>query len=116
MTKDEIQFWMLLAFAVAFVFSAYKVYIIFDTPTEGIDTPTQHKELEKIIIEFLKQHDVLDIDSAELFARIKTLEGLQDGAYHNFNENRFNQLLQKLFYTYNVGSLEELIVSVKEDG
>lgn len=114
MTKDEIQFWMLIAFAVAFVLSSYKVYIIFNTHTEGIDTQTQHKELETIIVEFLKQVDVLDISAAELFKRVRTLESLQDSAYHNFNENRFNQLIQKLFYTYEVSSLEELILRIKD--
>ncbi len=113
MTKDEIQFWMLIAFAVAFVFSSYKVYFIFNTPSEGIDTQTQHKELETIIIEYIKQLDVSDISSSELFALIKTLESLQERTYHNFNENRFNQLLQQLFHTYNVSTLDELILSIK---
>ena len=115
MTKDEIQFWMLIAFAVAFVFSSYKVYIIFNTPTEGIDTKTQHKELETIIVDFLEQLDNTDLRSTQILKLIITLDVLQDSEYRNFNENRFNQLLQQLFYTYEVNSLDELILSIKDD-
>ena len=115
MTKDEIQFWMLIAFAIAFVFSSFKIYIIFNTPVEGMDTKTQHKELETIIVDFLKQLDCSDLSSTQIFYLIIRLDVLQDSAYRSFNENRFNQLLQQLFYTYEVTSLEQLILSIKNE-
>ena len=114
MTKDEIQFWMLIAFAVAFVFSSYKVYIIFNTPVEGINTKTQHSQLEDILINFLKDLTEVDLDTDALFELIIQLEVLQDEQYKNFNKNRFNQLLQQLFYTYEVSSLNELIINIHQ--
>jgi len=115
MTKDEIQFWMLIAFAVAFVLSAYKVYFLFNTPSEGINTSTQHNQLQNIMINFLKQLEEVDISPQELFNHLIKLEELQDEAYKNFNQNRFNQLLQQLFFTYKATSIKELIISIKND-
>jgi len=114
MTKDEIQFWMLIAFAIAFVLSSYKVYFLFSTPLEGVDTQTQHNQLEDIIIDFIKELKNSELTSTELFNQLKTLDSLQDTPYKNFNENRFNQLLQKLFYTYKVQTLNELIISIHQ--
>jgi len=114
MTKDEIQFWMLIAFAVAFVFSSYKVYFIFNTPVEGINTKTQHNQLEDILIHFLKDLSEVDVDSDVLFDLIIQLEVLQEDQYKNFNKNRFNQLIQQLFYTYQANSLNELIMNIQQ--
>ena len=113
MTNDEIQFWMLIAFAVAFVISFYKIYIMFNTPVEGVDTQTQYNQLEDIIINFLKEVTDDSLSSQTLFEYIIELEVMQDDAYKNFNQNRFNQLLQQLFYIYEVQSIPELILSVQ---
>ena len=115
MTKDEIQFWMLIAFAVVFILSTYKTYIMFNTSGEGLDTKTQHNQLEEIIINFLKQFNDLDLNVDQLFEAVSRLDVIQDEAYKNFNKNRFNQLLQQLFYTYEVDSLKELIICIKND-
>ena len=113
MTKDEIQFWMFIAFAVAFLFSSYKVYIIFSTPVEGIDSNTQHLQLENIIISFLSHTHEGDLTEKTLFQNLKELESLQEDSFKNFNQNRLNQLLKKLYITYEVDSLNELIIGIK---
>ena len=113
MTKDEIQFWMLIAFAVVFFFSAYKIYIMFNTPVKGINTQTQHNQLNDILIDFLKDLPELDLDTDALFERVIQLEVLQDEQYKNFNKNRFNQLIQQLYHTYEADSLTQLIQKVK---
>lgn len=115
MTKDEIQFWMLIAFAVAFVLSSYKIYIMFNTPIEGTDTQTQHLLLEEIILDFLKQIKELESDTTEVYETLIKQPVLQEEQYKNFNLNRFNQLLQKLYIRYEVTSLTELIQSIKNE-
>ena len=114
MTKDEIQLWMLAAFIFALAISSYKVYMIFTKPTPGLDIKTQHLKLQTIILDVLKHLDNKDINSEELFALLQDLDELQDEAYKNFNLNRLNQLLQQLYYTYDVTSLPELIASIHQ--
>jgi hypothetical protein len=115
MTKDEIQLWMLVAFIVALAISSYKVYMIFAKPLPGLDSRTQHRQLQTIILDVLKHLDNNNITSHELFALLQDLDELQDETYKNFNLNRLNQLLQQLYYTYEVSSLPELIASLKND-
>jgi len=115
MTKDEIQFWMLIAFSVASVIGFYKVYFIFNTPVEGTDTKTQHDQLEDIIIDFLKQLTDADLSPNKLFELLMELETLQDDEYKNFNQNRLNQLLQRLYYTYEAQDIPELVLRIKND-
>jgi len=113
MTKDEIQFWMLIAFVVAFVLSTYKVYIIFSAPAEGISTKTQYDQLEEIIINFLSTTEDSSINETTLFQSLKKLEVLKNDIYKNLNQNRLNQLLNQLYFHYKVDSLSELIKSIK---
>jgi len=115
MSKDEIQFWMLIAFAVASVLGFYKVYFLFNTPVEGLDTKAQHEQLEEIITDFLQELDALEHTASSLFERINELEQLQEEEYKNFNQNRFNQLLQQLFHKYEVHTLDELIVAIQNE-
>lgn len=114
MTKDEIQFWMLVAFVVALVLSTYKVFMIFTKPEPGLDIKTQHLQLQTIILGFLKDIDNENISTKELFLLLQDIDELQDEAYKNFNLNRLNQLLQQLYYTHEVSSLSELILSIHQ--
>ena len=114
MTKDEIQLWMLVAFLFAFAISSYKVYMIFTKSLPGLDTKTQHLQLQTIILGVLEHHENKDITAEELFVLLKGLGELQDEAYKNFNQNRLNQLLQQLYYTYEVRSLSELMTTVHQ--
>jgi hypothetical protein len=115
MTNDEIQLWMLMAFIFALAISSYKVYMIFTKPVAGLDIKTQHLQLQNIIINFLKDLDNSDVNTQELFALLLDLDILHDEAYKNFNLNRLNQLLQQLYYAYEVSSLSELIESIQHD-
>jgi hypothetical protein len=115
MTKDEIQLWMLVAFIFALAISSYKVYMIFTKPLPGLDSKTQHRQLQAIILDVLRGLDSKDITAQELFALLQGLDELQDDTYKNFNLNRLHQLLQQLYYTYQVSSLYELIATVQHD-
>ena len=100
---------MLIAFLIAMALGVYKVYALFNTPYTGLDPQTQHKQLQDIIISFLKEDKAQNTEAQSIYEEIKTLDQLQDEEYKNFNRNRFNQLLQQLFYIYEVDSLDELI-------
>ena len=114
MTKDEIQFWMLVAFVAALVLSTYKVFMIFTKPEPGLDIKTQHIQLQTIILRFLKDIENENINPKEFFALLQNVDELQDEAYKNFNMNRLNQLLQQLYHTHKVDSLSELILSIHQ--
>ena len=115
MTKDEIQFWMLVAFILALALSIYKVFMIFTKHEPGLDIKTQHIQLQTIILGFLKEIDNENINAKELFTLLQDSDQLQDDAYKNFNMNRLNQLLQQLYYTHEVSSLCELILRIQDD-
>ncbi|MDF1881766.1 hypothetical protein JHD50_10725 [Sulfurimonas sp. MAG313] len=115
MTKDELQFWMLIAFAVAFLLSSYKIYSIFSAPAEGKSTQSQHLELQDIIIDFFKNLEKNDYDEKELFEQLSHLDILQNDAYKNFNLNRFYQILQGLYLDNEVSSLPSLISKLKNE-
>jgi len=113
MTKDEIQFWMLIAFAVVFILSSYKTYIMFSAPAEGKSTKHQQDDYLAIITDFIKQDSFSNATIEELFTSLKSSDVLQADEYKNFNQNRFNQLIQQLFFIYEVDSLDGLIKSIK---
>jgi len=115
MTKDEIQLWMLIAFAIVLALGLYKVYTIFNSSAPGPDTKAQHAKLENIVIDFLKHTDKKDISSKDLFDLLIQEDELMGNNHKNFNHNRLNQLLQQLYYTYEVSSLSELITIIQND-
>ncbi len=114
MTNDDIQLFPLIAFAIILLLALYKLYAIFNTPVSGPDTKTCHAQLEKIITDFLKQVEKADLSSHELFELLIQQDELKDDIYKNFNHNRLNQLLQQLFYTYDVDSLDKLISRIRQ--
>jgi len=114
MTKDEIQLWMLIAFAIVLALGLYKVYTIFNSPAPGPGTKAQHAQLENLVIDFLKHTDKKDISSKDLFDLLIQEDDLIGNNHKNFNHNRLNQLLQQLYYTYEVSSLSELITIIHQ--
>ena len=112
MTKEELQFLMIIIFILIFFLSSYKVYTLFNTPVEGIDKQTQDQQLENIFINFLKEIKDPNTDLESIYENLIQLHVLQDSQYKNFNRNHFNQLIQRLYLTYKVDSLEQLIKSI----
>ena len=112
MKQDEIQIWMLTAFIIVLAVSLYKIYIIFNKPPSGVSTEMEHEELRDMIISFIQKSDISDPSNKTLFEALVKEEGFEGERYKNFNQNRFNQLVQGLFYTYKVDTLSELIESI----
>ncbi len=115
MTKDEIQFWMLIAFLAAAGIGFYKVYFLFNTPVEGLDTRSQHEKLQTMIIDLIMTHTNARLDKDTLFEILIQHDDLKDDTYKNFNRNRYNQLLQQLYYRFDVDNLEHLIRRIQNE-
>jgi len=111
MSKDEIQNWMLLAFAIALFFSFFKVYIMFNKPGVGLDTATQKDELVEIVTDALKCVDVKTYDANVVYEMI-ICEEFDWERYKNFNLNRFNQTVNTLYIIHEVDTIEELFESI----
>ena len=112
MKSDNLQIWMLTAFFIVLILGMYKVYIMFNQPVDGPDMKTEHDELKDIIISFIQNNEISDKTNEALFKQLIEKEDFDTQRYRNFNQNRFNQLTQQLFYTYDVSSLAELIESI----
>ena len=112
MKSDNLQIWMLTAFSIVLVLGMYKVYIMFNKPVSGPDMKTEHDELKDIIISFIQNNEISELNSEVLFKQLIEETDFDREKYRNFNLNRFNQLTQQLFYTYDVNSLAELIESI----
>lgn len=112
MKQDEIQIWMLIAFIIILAASLYKIYIIFNKPPSGASTEIEHEELRNIIITFIERDAVPGISDKALFEALIQQEDFDHARYKSFNLNRYNQLIQQLFYIYKVNSFPELIESI----
>jgi len=113
MSKDEIQNWMLLAFAIALFFSFYKVYIMFNKPGVGLDTSTQKDELVDIVEKALIGHDINSYDANVIYVKIIN-DDFDWERYKNFNLNRFNQTVNTLCVIHKVDMIEELLISINK--
>jgi len=113
MSQDEIQVWMLIAFIIALFFSFYKVYLMFNKPAKGKATKVQYTELEDIITKFLKNLKNIPEDEKSIFDELIKEKIFLHVDYHNFNLNRFKQILQQIYFTYDVDTLSELIKKIK---
>jgi len=112
MRSDNLQIWMLTAFIIVLALGMYKVYAIFNKPVSGPDMETEHGELTDIIISFIQDNNISDINNEALFKQLIEDAAFDKERYKHFNLNRFNQLTQQLFYAYDVNSLAELIESI----
>ena len=113
MSKDEIQNWMLLAFAIALFFSFYKVYIMFNKPGVGLDTNVQKDELVDIVEKALVGLDVNTYDASVVYEKIVN-DDFDWERYKNFNLNRFNQTVNALCVIHKTDTVEELLKSINK--
>ena len=90
----------------------YKIYIIFNRPVSGVSTETEHEELKAIIITFIEKNTVADISDKALFETLIQQKEFDHSRYKNFNLNRYYQLIQQLYYLYDVNTFPELIKSI----
>jgi hypothetical protein len=113
MSKDEIQNWMLLAFAIALFFSFYKVYIMFNKPGVGLDTNTEKDELVDIVEKALVGLDLKSYDANAVYEKIIN-DNFDWERYKNFNLNRFNQTVNTLCVIHKADGMQELLTSINK--
>lgn len=113
MSKDEIQNWMLLAFAISLFFSFYKVYIMFNKPGVGLDTTTQKDELVDIVQKALLGLDISSYEANVVYEKIIN-DNFDWERYKNFNLNRFNQTVNTLCVIHKVDKIEDLLTSINK--
>ena len=97
---------MMVAFLVATALSIYKVYVIFEKQADdGIDINTLEKEIIYIIEEIFSK-EKLERDA--LFQKIIEHENFDGQRHKNFNLNRFNQVLERMYIRHKVENYDEL--------
>ena len=107
MIKDHLETIMMIAFLLATALSIYKVYVIFEKQADdGIDLNTIENELIEIIKELFSSHDVQD--KKHLHQLIQEHNDFDKERYRNYNENRLNQILDRLFLEHKIEGFEGL--------
>jgi len=107
MIKDHLETIMMVAFLLATALSIYKVYVIFEKQADdGVDINTIENELIAIIKELFSSHDISD--KKHLHSLVQTHEKFDKERYRNYNENRLNQILDRLHIEHKTQGFDEL--------
>jgi hypothetical protein len=102
--SDNLETIMMVAFVVAVALSVYKVYVIFEKQgSDGVDMNTIENEIIEIIYAILQQKK---LSQQELFEAIQKHEKFDNERYKNFNLNRYNQILYRLYMKHKVDDYE----------
>jgi hypothetical protein len=100
---DEI---MMLAFIVATSLGIYKFYVIFEKQKgDGVDIVVVEDEIIHIIKDLLGGSNYT---KSELFEAIKQHPEFSAQRHRSFNENRFNQILYRLYLENGIEDFEAL--------
>ena len=111
--KEHLESIMMISFVLATAFGMYKVYVMFEKQSdEGIDIKTLEDEIITIIEKILKTQDSLSKE--KLFEKIQSDTAFDKERHFNFNQNRLNQILDRLHIHYKTQSYEELKEKIRE--
>jgi len=106
MIHDNLETIMMVAFLIATALSIYKVYVIFEKQAgDGPSIQEIEKELSVIIEELIS---TCKDEKEQIFKKVFEHEKFDKERYKNFNQNRFNQILDGLFIKHQVQNYEEL--------
>ncbi len=110
--KEHLESIMMISFVLATAFGMYKVYVMFEKQSdEGIDIKTLEDEIIAIIEDIFKRGEEPSRD--ELYKKIEEDSAFDSERYSNFNENRLNQILDRLHIHYKTQNYEELSEKLK---
>ncbi len=105
--KENLETVMMVAFVLATALSIYKVYVMFEKQADdGIDIKTLEEEIIAIIEKIFQRGD--NPAKKELLEQIRSDADFDASRYANLNENRLNQILDKLYMQKEVESYNEL--------
>ncbi|SFV59080.1 hypothetical protein MNB_SM-7-189 [hydrothermal vent metagenome] len=110
--KEHLESIMMISFLVASALGMYKVYVMFESQADdGIDIKTLEDEIIAIIKDLISKED---ISKRELLSKIEEDRSFDKDRYSNLNENRLNQILDRLYTEYKIESYDELVKKIKE--
>lgn len=86
--------WMMLFFVFFLVLSIWKIYAFLPNKqlVDDDTTKSSQEELLKIILKVIKENEG-ELNSTQLFEKIKDDENFDKKHFWRFNQNRLNQLL-----------------------
>ena len=110
--KEHLESVMMISFLLATALGMYKVYVMFEKQTdEGIDIKTLEDEIITIIKDIFKKEGM--VSKERLYEKIEGHTSFDKERYKNFNQNRLNQILDRLHTQYKTESYEELSKKLK---
>lgn len=112
--KEHLESIMMISFVLATALGMYKVYVMFEKQAdEGIDIKTLEDEIIAIIEDIFRRGE--NPSKEELYRKIKSDVAFDDERYSNFNENRLNQILERLHIHYKTDTYKQLSEKIKEN-
>ena len=111
--KEHLESIMMISFLLATALGMYKVYVMFEKQAdEGIDIKTLEDEIIAIIETIFKRGEMPSKE--ELYGMIEREESFDKERYKNFNQNRLNQILDRLYTQYKTEDYEQLSKTLKD--
>ena len=105
--KEHIESIMMIAFVVATALGMYKVYVMFEKQADdGVDINTLEDEIVAILKGIVQKEP--SVTKEALFEKIQKDAAFDEERYFNFNQNRFNQILERLYIETKTESFEDL--------
>lgn len=111
--KEHLESIMMISFVLAAALGMYKVYVMFEKQAdEGIDIKTLEDEIIAIIEDIFKRGEMPS--KKELYKKIQDSAAFDSERYSNFNENRLNQIIERLHIHYKTADYEQLSEKLKD--
>ncbi len=111
--KDHLESIMMISFVLATVLGMYKVYVMFEKQAdEGIDIKTLEDEIILIIEKIFERGE--KPSKEELYRKIREDASFDGERYSNFNQNRLNKILERLYIHHKTESYESLSKKLSE--
>lgn len=106
--QEHLQTIMMISFILAATLGVYKVYVLFEqNGGDSIDIQTLEEEIAQIAKRVLASGHIATKEA--LYEAILKDAAFDTKRYSNFNQNRFNQVLERLYILYGVEDFDALV-------
>ena len=111
--KEHLESIMMISFLLATALGMYKVYVMFEKQAEeGIDIKTLEEEIIAMIEEIFRRGE--NPSKEELYKKIESEDAFDKERYKNFNQNRLNQILDRLYTQHTIEDYRQLAEKLRE--
>ena len=111
--KEHLESIMMISFLLATALGMYKVYVMFEKQAEeGIDIKTLEEEIIAMIEEIFRRGE--NPSKEELYKKIESEDAFDKERYKNFNQNRLNQILDRLYTQHAIEDYRQLAEKLRE--